>query len=296
MRLTFKYDEEYRSGMTVGIAAISQEEDDPKIVLAADRMITTGQNPRIEYEHIRSKIQSVHDNDVVSCMAVASGTVSFIEGFFDRLDDELSDSDPATVGQIAETARDQYATLGRKTVDNQVLSQFDLTISEITSGDPPFESEILSSILSDVADAQDRFSQQLEVVIGGIDGLGAHIYSIQNFDLDPQNTIGYHAVGSGTQPARSAFIRNEYDPRWGIDQGIINTIEAKRQSEEARGVGSEMDIAVVTMPEAGAECCVKFDEERKNKWTDLYGKIVDAENESREDTISEESVEYASDQ
>lgn len=278
--------------MTVGIAAISQEGLDPKVVLAADRMITTGQNPQIEYEHTRSKIETLHDNSIVSCMAIASGTVSFIEQFFIKVEDEFSDEDPMSVKEIADKARDAYTEVGHETVENQVLEKFDLTIPELTNGETGFESDVLSSFLSDVADAQDDFSRQLEVLIGGVDPQGAHIYSIQGFDLSPQNTIGYHAVGSGTQPARSVFIRNEYSTQTDVNRSIINTIEAKVQAEEARGVGRKMDLAVVNRPEEGEQCCDEFSETKKNKWIDVYKDITEAEQKKRREFISDEDPTY----
>jgi hypothetical protein len=255
-------------------------------------MITTGQNPRIEYEHTRSKIKEVHDGDVVTCMAVASGTVSFIEQFFTNLDSRLSETDPTGIDHIAKEARKAYTEAGRNTVENQVLDKFGLEISDLTQGNTDFESDVLSSFLSDVSDAQDNFSQQLEVVLGGVDALGPRIYSIQNFDLDPQNTIGYHTIGSGTQPARSVFIRNEYDTDCDIDQGIISTIEAKKQAEEARGVGTEMDLAVINRAQDDSECCELFDRQKKAKWESLYNDIIEAEKEARQETINTESLQY----
>lgn len=278
--------------MTVGIAAICQEESDPKVVLAADRMITTGQNPQIEYEHTRSKIQSLWENDDVTCMAVASGTVSFIESFLANLTSKLEDHAPTSVEQIAENGRNAYTELGRRTVENQILSKFDLDLADLTGGDPPFEPKILANFLKDVADGQERFKNRLEVLIAGIDGFGAHIYSLQNFDLDPQNTIGYHAIGSGNQPARSVFIRNQHDTTCDIERGIIHTIEAKRQSEEARGVGAEMDIALVNHPEDGIDCCHTFGEDLKGEWIDFYDDIKDAEERAREETIRDADIVY----
>jgi hypothetical protein len=276
--------------MTVGIAAICEEERDPKIVLAADRMITTGRNPQIEYEHTRSKIQTIYDNEVVSCMGVASGTVSFIEEFFLRLGAKLDS--PTGIREIAQKGRDAYAELGRETVENQVLNQFDIELSDLSENQDDFNADVLSSLLSDVAEAQSDFSSQLEVLLGGVDGLGPHIYSIQGFDLEPQNTIGYHAVGSGTQPARSVFIRNEHRADCSVRKGLINTIEAKNRSEEARGVGTEMDVAVVSQPMEGEECCEVLEEEHKAEWVDLYEEIVVEETEAREDVINDTGLDY----
>jgi len=278
--------------MTVGIAAICQEESDPKIVLAADRMITTGMNPRIEYEHTKSKIETVHDNDVVNCMGVASGTVTYIEQFFERLDEKIEGREPTSVKDIANRAREAYVELARDVAENQVLDQFDITLSELSDLDSDQDSELVAGLLSDVSDVQNKFASQLEVVLGGIDGMGPHIYSIEQFDMNPQNQIGYHAIGSGDQPARSVFIRNSYDTTSDVERGILNAIEAKDRSEEARGVGSEMDLAIIERPDGDEERCTVFSESRMGTWVSAYEDIVDAESEAREETIKESDLEY----
>lgn len=278
--------------MTVGIAVISQESSGPKVVLAADRMITTGRSPRIEYEHTKSKIQTIHDDEVVSCMGVASGTVSFIEEFFHRLENELSETEPLNVRDVAEKAREVYTELGQDTVQNQVLDKLDIDLSDLSENKHDYDSDVLSSLLSDVNEAQENFASQLEALIVGVDGFGGHIFSIQGFDMDPQNNIGYHAVGSGTQPARSVFIRNEYSTEESVDRAILNTIEAKHRSEEARGVGTEMDIAIVNQPAADADCCEVIDDSDKKEWEEVYQDIVDAEQEARDGVISDSGLKY----
>lgn len=278
--------------MTVGIAAICQESGIPKVVFAADRMITTGGNPQIEYEHTRSKIKTIHDNGAVSCMGIASGTVSFIESFFDRLDEKLDERDPVDITDITDKARESYTELGRDTVQHRVLNQFDIGLSSLANGNTDLDSEIVASILSDISDAQSDFANQLEVLIGGIDGCGAHLYSVQGFDLDPHNTIRYHAVGSGTQPARSVFIRNEYDSNCGTKEGLLNIVEAKYRSEEARGVGTDMDLAVVRSPNEAEKCCEVLDPDRRKEWTELYEDIVTAEKSARDEIIKTDDLEY----
>lgn len=279
--------------MTVGIAAICQEDTRPRVVFAADRMITTGQNPRIEYEHTKSKIQAVHDNGVVSCMGVASGTVSYIEEFFHRLEEKLDNGDPIAVRDIAEKANDAYTELGKDTVQNKVLDQFGIELESLSNNQNQFDTDILSGLLSDISEAQQDFASQLEVVLGGIDGSGGpQIFSIQAFDMNPQNNIGYHTIGSGTQPARSVFIRNQYDTTSNVKKGLLTTIESKYRSEEARGVGNELDVAVAKQPIEGETCCEVLDETRKGEWVDLYDDIVTAEQDAREDVIRDAGLEY----
>lgn len=278
--------------MTVGIAAICQEDKDPHVVLAADRMITTGVKPRIEYEHTESKIQTIHDNEVVNCMGVASGTVTYIEEFFDRLDEKLEGTEPTSVKDIAQRARDAYTELAQDTAENTVLDQLDISLSELSDLDEDRDSDVVASLLSDVADHQNDFANQLEVLLGGVDGLGAHLYSVEQFDLNPQNTIGYHAVGSGTQPAQSVFIRNSYDTSANVKRGILNVIEAKDRSEQARGVGTEMDLAIIQPPIEGEQCCEVFSEDRKREWVNLYERIIEEEQSVREDIISESALDH----
>jgi hypothetical protein len=226
-------------------------------------------------------------------MGIASGTVSFIEEFFSRLATSIEDgSDPTSVRAIAEEAREIYTELGRETAEHRVLEGFNLEISDLSENKHDHDPQLLSSLLSDVSDAQDDFAKQLEVLIAGVDGIGAHIFSIELFELIPQRTLGYHAVGSGTQPARSAFIRNDHDTDCSVKQGILNAIEAKNRSEDARGVGAEMDLAVVTRPREDEECCDELNESRKNAWADLYSDIVDAEQEARKEVMNEDDLTY----
>lgn len=278
--------------MTVGIAAICQEDTTPKVVLAADRMITTGQNPQIEYEHTKSKIQTIHGDDVVTCMGIASGTVSFIEEFFKRLQDKLNEREPIDVRDIAKRGREAYTELGRDTIQHRYLDKFDIELKELANGNTELDSGVLTSFLKDIAEGQSEFSSQLEVVIGGIDGSGAHLYSVDGFDLEPHDTIGYHAVGSGTQPARSVFIRNEYDTTCSLKEGLISAIESKSRSEEARGVGADMDLAVVRSPNESGECCDVLDESHREEWEELYDDIVTAERDARDDIIKADDLEY----
>lgn len=272
--------------MTVGIASICEENGAGKVVLAADRMITTGRNPRIEYEHTKSKIQTINDDDVVAAMAIASGTVTYIEEFFHRLDDRVDE--PATVRDIARTGREVYTELGKDTVQHERLDKIGIELDDLANNQDQFDQQVLASLLGDVNDAQQDFASQLEILIGGVDGMGCHLFSIQSFDLSPHNTIGYHAVGSGTQPARSVFIRNEHETTCDLTTAVINTIEAKHRSEEARGVGTEMDLAIAEMPQSGQDNCRMLEEE-KDDWVELYDKIVDAELEARRQTISDEA-------
>lgn len=279
--------------MTVGIAAICQEDSNERIVLAADRMISTGMNPRIEYEHTKSKIQTVYDNDVVNCMGVASGTVAYIEDFFNRLSKKLDGHEASSVQDVARKARRAYVELGQETAENSVLDQFDLELSDLSDLDADNDSELVASLLSDVSEKQNEFASQLEVVLGGIDAMGPHVFAIEQFDLNPQNTIGYHAIGSGNQPARSVFIRNSYDTNACVREGILNVIEAKSRSEQARGVGSKMDLAVIRPPSEGNNCCHVFDDDRKDDWVGVYEDIVEAEQKARQETISDSDVEYS---
>lgn len=272
--------------MTVGIASICEENQTGKVVLAADRMITTGRNPRIEYEHTKSKIQTINDDDVVAAMAIASGTVTLIEEFFHRLNDKIDE--PTTVRDIARTGREVYTKLGKDTVQHERLDKLGIELDDLANNQDQFDQNVLSSLLGDVNDAQQEFASQLEVLIGGVDGMGCHLFSIQAFDMNPHNTIGYHAIGSGTQPARSVFIRNEHETSCDLTTAVINTIEAKHRSEEARGVGTEMDLAIVEMPQEGSDNCRMLEDE-KDGWVDLYDEIVEAEREAREQTISEET-------
>jgi len=288
--------------MTVGIAASCEGNEEPYVVVAADRMITSGLVTRIEYEHTRSKLDIVVDNpdasvDGVHCIALSAGTVAYSDTFFSKLEKKLDEVEPAGVEHLAHLGSEVIQEMTQDRGNKQVLNQFGITLEEIRDGSVNLSDDIITQLLSEVAEEQTRILENLEIIFAGVDHTGTNIYSIPDGNVAPHNKIGYHAIGSGAQPARSSFIRGRYDPDCNIEKSPLAIVEAKIQSEEAQGVGAEMDVSVVSKSSGCYQLSNESDvgEEELSELGELkklYYDTKQAEDSARAETLSSSDYEF----
>lgn len=241
--------------MTVGIAAICERDDEPKVVAAADRMVTApmGGSP-IEYEHPTAKIHRIDDRPEVNAIAITSGYSSYADELYHRLGtriEETPDDEKLSVRDIAENAADSYSSILQDTASRQVLDPLELSLQDLKRQDQ-FNPQFLSSLVGDIKDVQNNISEHLFILIAGVDEQGANIYLVHQADISNQNSIGYASTGSGTQPAQSEFIHTRYDDTCALREGKRVVVSAKVRAEEAQGVGENMDVVVVDDDEISA--------------------------------------------
>jgi len=288
--------------MTVGLAAACNGGDDPQVVIAADRMITSGHATRIEYEHTKSKLDEVVDNqsasvDGVHCMAASSGTVSYVDKFFTKLKSKVRNTEPAGVEHIATMGAEVIQEMTRDRANRQVLNQFGISLEDLRNGRVAMEEDTIHNLLGEISNERGTILSQLDVLFAGIDHTGSNIYSIPDGNVSPHNRIGYHSIGSGRQPARSSFIRSRYDEDCSIEETLLSVTEAKRQSEEAQGVGAEMDIAIVS----GSRGCYNLSNETETtdgenseveELLELHNRVAQAEMDAREEAIADADYDF----
>lgn len=270
--------------MTVGIAAVCESNaNNPKVVIAADRMVTSGRVTKIEYEHTKTKIEAVHDDDVVKCMGVTAGDISLSDDFFLKLNSRLDDNDPMQVEDIVDYAVDSYQDIITEAVNRQVLGPFNITLDELTSDEVSLESGTVQALMSDILDKKNEIVSNMNILLTGVDPLGTTLCSIPDGDVARHDSIGYHAIGSGRQPARTSFIRSEYDTFCSLDNALLSVVEAKTQSEGAQGVGEKMYIAIIDQ-----DGCYQFGNSEIKDVVGLYDMIQDSEQDARKTVIEDE--------
>lgn len=278
--------------MTVGIAAICEADtDDPKVVVAADRLVTSGRAARREYEHTSSKMLDVYGADgASSCVAlgVGAGSVSLTDEVFYKVNQKIADDAPGMTRQIAQYAVTSLQQVVQETIERQVLSAQGLDLGTFNQIQGNMNPNVATGIYQDIIQKKEETLRQVNILLGGVDGNGAHIYNILNNDMSRNDSIGYLTVGSGAEPANSAFIRNRYDDTCELSDALLSVTEAKAQAEEAQGVGRDMDIAI--LHEGGRE---DLDSSQLEELRDIYDEIVDAEREARNDTVEENNYSFS---
>ena len=235
--------------MTVGIIAACQTDtDDPQVVIAADRMLTAQRQSPIEYEHPGTKLSEIAATAPnVHLYSVYSGGVGLAREFHDSLRQTINhvrnENPDVGVRTIAQLAESQYSQLVRERVQSKALDPLGLDLDDL-SKQHQFKDDFLQSIWGDVEEERQYINQNLTVLLGGVDGAGAHIYGISDSTLQNLNSKGYASTGSGYQPAQSEFIRCQYHAEDDLKTALSVTMAAKTRAEQAQGVGEETDIAI----------------------------------------------------
>jgi len=232
--------------MTVGIGAICRAENGPQVVISADRMVTVGAGSGIEYEDTDSKIEVVTETDGMVCVAVGSGSLNFIDEVLDRLQDKMISDPPTDVSGVVSLAGESFREMERDTIDRNVLSQYGLSVEELSDSDSDIPRQFQAEILENIEGVRSTLRDSVNIMLGGVSNGDAELHSGSN-DFNAFTSTGYATIGSGSQSAQLSFIRNRYDPDDAtLPEATFTVAEAKVQAEERQGVGQDMDMITVS--------------------------------------------------
>lgn len=236
--------------MTVGIAAITEDDtDDPKVIVSADRLLTTRQQSAIEHEHPETKLTEIaEDVEHLQVLAVYAGSVTLAETLNEYIENVIQlnkDQDNyISVRDVASIAAQQYRQLVQNKIENIVLSTYGLELDDL-SRQHQFKDDFLNDVLDEVGNVEQQINQNLRLLMGGVDASGAAVYEIGNNDVTGHNNMGYATIGSGQQPAQSEFIKSEYGKSEDFDSGLATVTAANYRAQQARGVGGTIDVGVI---------------------------------------------------
>ena len=222
--------------MTICIAAVCDSKS--KVIVACDRMITVMLPPQ-EFEHGGPKLHKISD----TCVATTAGSVLAHVDICENTKAEMADVSQPSVKQIVECITKNFVAQRKRRVEDDILKPrgFDLKSFYEKIGDLP--PQIGVTVDSDIM-KYDGFS--LEILIAGVDRIGAHIYEVTNpGGYECFDSLGYDAIGSGEHHAIRTFIFNNYSCALPLKRAIFSVYEAKRWAENAPGVGKATDMCVV---------------------------------------------------
>lgn len=236
--------------MTVGIVAACDVDTSPKVLVAADRMLTRKRRSPIEYEHPNAKLKEVGvATENVHVMSVYSGGVSLAAEFAERLDMNLrnweQENPVPSVRFVVRMAANAYTEFVKDRIRRKALDPLGLEMEDL-SKQHQFKDDFFKSVWQDVETEREHIYTDLTLLFGGVDSQGSHVYAVEEGEYINLNETGYGATGSGYQPANSEFIRSKYEPSLSLEDAISVMTAAKMRSESAQGVGEQMDMAVVT--------------------------------------------------
>lgn len=231
--------------MTVGIAAIAENDGDPHVVVSADRMVTVGQEGGVEYEDTESKLEPFLHTDDTCAVAVGSGHSTYIDEIMDTLQTFVAGERIVTVREAMNYCLGAYQHVIRTTVNNRILAPLGYKLGDLKDEDVNIPPEIQRSIAEQIANYRERLSGRVNILIAGVGQDGPGVFLVSGGDFTNYTDMGYGVIGTGGDSARLTLIRRRFDRNCSLREGVFTVLEAKSQSEERQGVGQQMDMALV---------------------------------------------------
>jgi len=220
--------------MTICIMAIC--ENNSKIIVASDRMLTI--ESFIEFEHELTKIEKLSSN----CAAVTAGNALTHVDIFNNVKPVIKKSPFLSISEIAEEVKNSFIRQRKKKIEELFLQMRGYNIETF------YENmvNLPESIYITLDDKIQNYDFNLDIIVGGVDDEGAHIYYIENpGTLESYDSVGYFAIGTGDIHATLTFISRDYFQEISTKESLYIIYEAKRISEKAPGVGKKTDIWII---------------------------------------------------
>ncbi|MCH7729700.1 MAG: hypothetical protein IH991_24990 [Planctomycetes bacterium] len=227
--------------MTICIAAICEK--GTSLVLATDTMVTNPGIP-IEFEHPSQKMAGLAEN----CIAMTAGDALAHSELFTKVRHHVGQFKQPPVEQIVDAIKRCYQEVRKQEVCERLLVPRGF-------GDFPDFYEHQRILLPEIAAAIqtqiDEYDYGLAIIVGGTTGESGHIYGVMNPGTSQcYDAISFHAIGTGASHALNALIARGCSSRTPLFEALMIVLEAKITAENAPGVGSTTDMAI--MSPAGA--------------------------------------------
>jgi hypothetical protein len=216
--------------------------------------------------------------------AVAAGTLSYADELYYQVGNRVLNESPDTVQAVADLFVEEMHAIVQSEANNQILSDYDLTLNQLTNEGVPLSDDMVGQFLQQISDLKQNIHANTNMLIAGVDDEhGAQLLELRDGSLTRHRSLGYQCIGSGAGSASLTFMRNGYDPE-SIEDALMLAADEKNQAGEAQGVGDKMDIAVVTDD-------VKFlEEERIKNIQYIIEDVRDAERDARESVINDADI------
>jgi 20S proteasome alpha/beta subunit len=252
--------------MTICLATLCGD----KIIIATDKMVTV-QFPNIEFERRAPKMKKLND----SCLLLTAGDALISSEVLKHLNPPL-DKDMA-IHDIANRVNESYIKERLRLVQEQILFPVNLNYKIIKEEQTKLRPEIILNLYQ----TMNQYLFNFVILVAGVDKTGAHLYLISPPGVCRcVDEAGNWAIGSGGMHAMQTLITSELDKDVSFTKALLISLEAKKRSEKASGVGEQTDMFVITQEET-----YELSDEEVQQLISLYDKKKKAEKKLLEDEI-----------
>ena len=200
--------------------------------------MVTASYPPVEFEHGVPKMDYIAE----TCIALSSGDALAHSGVCGRAVDSLGGLMRPTVTTMVDAIKQSYSFHRDKRIEERLLAPRGWTRESFYSGRIGVTPDLMVVVDSQIS----TFDYGVSFIIAGTDAKSGHIYGLRHpGEVDCYDGLGYHAIGIGAMHAVSSLIANSYTPALNAKWATYFVYEAKRNAENAPGVGSMTDLGVI---------------------------------------------------
>jgi hypothetical protein len=223
--------------VTVCIAALCNDGNEPRAVIAADRMVTLG--GFIEFEHTVPKMAPASPYAI----ALVAGDSLIGTRIAEDVARSLAQSNPPVV-DVARALANEYEGARRSQIEEQILRPRCLDLNAFYENHNALNGQIMAMLDNQMS----QFNLGVELLLAGVDASGAHIHTIHNPGGAERlhDVIGYAAIGMGTIHALQSMIGFRHSAAADYHETVFRVYASKCRSEVAPGVGKDTDMAVIS--------------------------------------------------
>lgn len=226
--------------MTVCVAAIAGT---GAILGISDRMITAGD---IEFQPKQEKIRQV----TTSIAVLTAGDAGIHELIYARVYKTVVEwvaDEPSkwiSVEKVAGLYRDYYIQMRKDEAERKILLPLGYTFETFKNDQKNIAPKLLENLTYQL---QDFKIESISTIVVGIDqeGRGSHIYVVRRGNLTCEDSIGFCAIGIGSQHAESHFMLSGYTSKDSEAKALWTIFQAKKKAEVSPGVGTATDMCIL---------------------------------------------------
>jgi 20S proteasome alpha/beta subunit len=224
--------------MTVGIATICENGD--AIIMAADRLTTLVEANQITEMDAKKLVPLTPQIAITS-----AGTMQDSEYVSERLRHASNLLTHQSVYQVANRLRRSCARIRERQIEERIIRpSLAISFSEFSAA---CLTNQLTTIAANVMDKVTGFKLNLELLVAGIDDSGAHLYWVNNQQVNSYSGLGYMAIGVGSTLAAVSLARyGGSSSHWTTAEATYRVYEAKRLSQETNLVGGKTDMMLLS--------------------------------------------------
>ena len=260
--------------ITICIVAICDiNTKNPKIIHCSDKKRSSAY---IEYE---SGVEKLFDLTTQhNCFIMSSGETGKVQIIVDNVNLEIISFTKenkvgfAPIGMIAEWVKKYYKIEIIKRINDEVLSNYGLSMKTLPEKIKLFSDVIALKITDEIKKCKEDFG--IEFLVFGIEGIILNeehaakpcLYQIHtDGDMEDHSHWGFSMIGSGKYEAEADMTRKPYSPEISLGNAVQRVYFAKKWSDRCHGVGPTTDLGVIIFAERL----------NKNRWTTHHAEAED---------------------